>query len=108
MSQLILVRHSVPEIVPGLPARSWSLAPEGRERGQALAEKLRVAGHQPSVVVSSTEPKAEQTASIIASAYGMPYEVVEGLHEHERDGVPFMERALFEKVVADFFERPTE
>ena len=37
---LLLVRHSQPEIMLGLPARDWRLSAEGRARCQLLAEEI--------------------------------------------------------------------
>jgi broad specificity phosphatase PhoE len=56
MSHLILVRHSLPEMVAGVDAREWRLSDEGRERCIALAKRL--APYQPARLISSDEPKA--------------------------------------------------
>jgi broad specificity phosphatase PhoE len=103
---LILVKHSLPEIVPGEPAAAWRLSPEGRARCRPLAEKL--AAYRPRIVVSSVEPKARETAEAVAATLGCGLEVVAGLQEHERSSVPFMSKDAFEAAVAAFFARPTE
>jgi len=104
--RLLLIRHSAPEIVPGVPAREWRLSAEGRERCEALAERVSV--YAPRVIVSSVEPKARETAELIASRLGVAVETADGLHEHERDNVGFLGRAEFEAAVGDFFARPDE
>ena len=54
-ARLILVKHSLPEIVDGVRAREWRLGDEGRRRCDALAEAL--ASYAPSgVITSSDEP----------------------------------------------------
>jgi broad specificity phosphatase PhoE len=104
MPKLILVKHSVPEIDPTLPARLWHLSEVGRLRCDTLADRL--ADYSPDAVVSSIEPKAVETAQIIAHRLGLPLETREELHEHERDGVGFLSSEQFEASVARFFENP--
>ena len=94
MPTLILVRHSIPAIDPARSADQWSLSAEGRQRCAPLADRL--AQHHPGVIVTSVEPKAVETARLVA----------EGLHEHDRRGVPFESRAAFEAAVARFFAEP--
>ena len=103
---LILVKHSLPEIVEGLPAREWKLSEVGKERAQRLADQLL--RYQPEVLISSVEPKAMETAEIIAEKLGLPVYVVEGLHEHERNNVPFLPKDELQKAVKEFFSKPTE
>lgn len=101
---LILVRHSLPEIQDDQPAREWKLSEEGRLRAERLAEKLRPFSID--ILVSSKEPKAVETAQILATAFHVPLLLAEGLHEHERDNVPFLSRSQFEQSVRSFFEQP--
>lgn len=101
---LILVKHSLPEIVENVPAREWNLSSEGRARAGILAEKLRQ--YQPEIIVSSVEPKAEQTAEIIGGILGLKFSVADGLREHERSGVPFYSNDEFQSLVQGFFEKP--
>jgi broad specificity phosphatase PhoE len=103
--QLILIRHSLPEIVTGVPASQWRLSAEGRHRCKRLAEKL--AAYDLSAVVASEEPKASETGLIVAEILGIPFSFAPGLHEHERGVV----RALgspedFRAQVARLFECP--
>ncbi len=104
MPALILVRHSLPEIVPALSASQWSLSEVGRQRCRPLAERLAVYG--PDVFVTSTEPKAVETGRIVAALLGKSWEVAEGLHEHERRNVGFGSQEQFEAAVAEFFAQP--
>ena len=101
---LILVKHALPEIVPHLPARQWRLSEEGRRRCSTLADRL--APYQPALIASSGEYKAVETAQIVANALGKPFEIADGLHEHDRSSVVFLSRQEFESAVAHLFEQP--
>ena len=103
--QLILVKHSLPKIVENIPAREWRLSDEGRARARRLAERL--IGFQPEVIVSSIEPKAQETAEIIARKYNLTMQIVEGLHEHDRSKTPYLSRGEFQTSVRQFFENST-
>lgn len=105
MPELILVRHSLPEIVSTLPANQWSLSEAGRRRCKPLADRL--VAHHPDVIVTSVEPKAVETGRIVADLLDRPWETMEGLHEHDRRDVGFFEsRERFEAAVAEFFAQP--
>ncbi|NJC98187.1 MAG: hypothetical protein C3F07_08965 [Anaerolineales bacterium] len=103
---LILVKHSIPVIVENLPAREWRLSSEGRSRALKLTGQLSV--YSPEVIISSNEPKAMETAEILAREYGLKFLVVDGLHEHDRRNVPFQSMEEFRRSVRQFFERPRE
>lgn len=104
LAKLILVKHSQPQIDPLVPAREWRLSEEGRLRCQPLADKL--AGYEPGRIVASREPKAVETAKIVAERLGTPFEVAEGLHEHDRSNVAFYAPQVFDQAVATFSQRP--
>lgn len=106
MPVLVLVKHSLPKIDPAVPSREWRLSEEGRVRSRILAGKLDQ--YDLDVVISSNEPKAIETAEILAGVLDIPVEVVEGLHEHERSNVGFLEKDHFEQSIARFFSRPAE
>lgn len=108
MHYLILVRHSVPAVLPGTAAVEWRLSDAGRARAAELAEKLAV--YTPSQIASSDEPKARETAEIIAERLGgVPVVSEPGLREHDRRGAPYFgdERA-FQATMARFFAAPEE
>jgi Fructose-2,6-bisphosphatase len=62
--------------MPGIPARLWTLAPEGQAGVQQLALRL-AAEHLPILLFASPEPKAYKTAQIIAQGCA--------LHEKVKD-----------------------
>lgn len=103
---LILVKHSLPEIEPGVPANRWRLSSEGRRRCQALAAML--VAYWPAAILSSREPKAVETARIVADRLGLEAQVVAGLHEHERSTAPFVSLQAFEAAVERFFANPDQ
>ena len=105
MNKLILVRHSEPEIRPDRPASTWRLSERGRTRAEELAEELR--GFSPASIWSSKEPKAVETAQILASAPDTSAQVADGLEEHHRTEVPyFPTRDEFEQAIEQFFRNP--
>lgn len=101
---LILVRHGRPAIDPDTPPNTWPLCPEGAENCNKLAE--RIVAYKPTAVVSSPEPKAQQTAEILAAKLGLNVEVDAGLHEHKRQHMSFGSEAEFRARIAKVFADP--
>jgi len=101
---LILVKHSLPEIVPTLTAHQWRLSEKGQLRCHALAEKL--ACYLPGCIISSREPKAVETAQIVAGRLGQTFQIIEGLHEHDRSNVEWTSAERFAAQVDEFFRYP--
>lgn len=104
MNHLILVRHSIPEVDPAIPSREWQLSETGKIRCKALAEHL--AAYSPDVFISSTEPKAVETAKLASDYLKKPCSTFEGLHEHDRTGVGYANKVQFIEWVKAFFETP--
>ena len=104
MPLLILVKHALPDIDSMVPANQWRLSKEGQHFSQVLAQRL--AHYELDLIFSSVEPKAIETAHIVATALEKPVGVVEGLHEHDRNNVGFLEKKKFETSVAQFFNQP--
>lgn len=103
---LILVKHSVPEIEADQPANTWKLSKEGRLRARRLAEQLK--SFDPEVIISSDEPKAKETAEIVASQLQLAMQIVHDLHEHARSHVPYLSHDAFQISMRDFFQKPDE
>jgi broad specificity phosphatase PhoE len=103
---VLLVRHSVPEVDPSIPAADWRLTAEGRSRCAALAERL--AAHEPDVVVSSPEPKARETAELLAARLGLELREAAELREQERRTVGWLERAELEAGIRRLFAEPDQ
>jgi broad specificity phosphatase PhoE len=106
VSYLIFVKHALPEIISTLPARRWPLSEIGRAQCALLADQL--ATYAPAALVSSSEPKALETAQLVAQRMHTNVQVVDGLQEHDRSNTPWLGSEEFEHAVAAFFHRPSE
>jgi broad specificity phosphatase PhoE len=103
---LILVKHALPEIIPTLPANQWHLSEVGRAQCTLLSDQLTT--YAPAAFVSSSEPKALETAHLVAQKMHTSVQIVEGLHEHERSNTPWLGSEEFAGAVAAFLHRPSE
>ena len=101
---LIFVKHSLPQIEENIPAREWHLSEVGRLRAERLVTRLTI--YKPEVLFSSTEPKATETAEIIANKLQLNLHVFENLHEHDRSNTPYLSHAEFQNTVREFFINP--
>src|SRR5262245_31943535 len=102
--QLILIKHSLPEIKKDFPARDWRLSEAGRIRVERLAES--VIPYRPERLFSSPEPKAMETAGILEKRFLFPTHVIHDLHEHERSNAAYLSDLEFNAAVEEFFEKP--
>ena len=93
MPKLILAKHAAPEVVPDISSEQWRLSERGRASCAALAEALRP--HAPSVIIASEEPKARETAELVAKQLAVTWATAPELHEHDRRGVPHMRSSEF-------------
>lgn len=105
MHSLILVRHSLPEVVPGVSGKLWHLSEEGRRRSRIIAGQF--AFYHP-VIFASGEFKAQETASLLSSSLDLSFETVEDLREHERNDGEWFDAATFKTTQARFFAQPNE
>ena len=105
-ASLILVRHGRPAIDPDTAPTTWPLCPEGRTSVEALAEKI--AGYRPAAVATSPEPKARETAEIIAARLGLTIDIDPGLHEHKRQLLSFGTEEEFRAKIARIFAAPAQ
>jgi len=104
----ILVRyltHPQVQIDPSVPVPSWGLNDVGRARVRTLVEASWLSGT--TVIVSSGERKAIETAEPIAAAIGVKLEVRKAMHENDRSATGFLEASEFERVADEFFAHPT-
>ena len=97
----------MPEIERDKPASDWKLGEVGRRRAESLAAKLME--FSPSVIWSSKESKAIETAETVARELGVQVEIAVGLEEHHRENVPFLpSKEEFEGAIEWFFLCPDE
>ena len=106
MRQIYLIKHASPQMMEGVANARWPLSAAGREAAGVLAERL--GGVKFAAVVCSKEPKAAETAGILAEQWKLPLEQVNGLHEHERRHVPLLRTQEFLSLMAQVFRRPDE
>ena len=103
---MLLVRHSVPELDPAVPAEEWRLSEEGRRRCGPLAMRLRT--HGPTGIVASTEPKARETAELVAADLGLEVRESAALRETARRTVPWLDGEELRRSLQELFDRPDE
>jgi broad specificity phosphatase PhoE len=102
MARIILVRHSPVSPDPAVPPKQWRLSQRGRDLCLPLAEALRP--YAPGILVSSDEPKAIDTANLIADRLGLSVHIAAGLDEHRR---PYVARDFLD-LMRRYFEAPAE
>ena len=103
MSSLILIKHSIVTPDPEAPPKQWRLTSEGRARCRKLATSLR--NFKPQVIVASEEPKAIETAELLAGHLKLDWHSEAGLDEHRRPYAPDLE---FHASMQRFFAAPEE
>jgi broad specificity phosphatase PhoE len=106
MVKVILVKHSQPEVTAGVPSSRWVLSEEGRARCSGLAGVLRAEGV--SRLYSSLEPKALETAALVAVDLGLSVSPRSGLQENDRSGLVFAPIETLRAIVRRFFDAPSE
>jgi broad specificity phosphatase PhoE len=106
MVKVVLVKHSQPEVAPVVPSPRWVLSQEGRARCSWLAGALRAEGV--SRLYSSLEPKALETAALVAVDLGLDVSPRPGLHENDRSGLAFAPIETLRSLVRRFFDAPSE
>lgn len=106
MAKLLLVRNAAPEKSGHKPSHLWNLSGQGHADCIPLAAAIRP--HEPTVVLSSDEPKAIETAELVAAELRLPHAVVPGLHEHDRSNVPNLPTREFISSMALFFAKPNQ
>lgn len=103
---LILVRHGRPAIDLSTPPTTWPLCEEGRAGCARIIE--RVTALKPTRAVASPEPKALQTAQILAAPLGLEVEIDPGLHEHRRQHASFGTEEEFRESIAEALADPNK
>lgn len=99
---IALVRHGATSIDPETPPHLWKLSNEGRDAVGELAKQLE--GWRASAVVCSPEPKARETAQLIAAHDNI--RIDEDLREQGLGQIPFLSAEAFDKAITQFFDTP--
>ena len=102
----IYLTHPQIRIEPDVPVPRWGLS----EIGIARAEKAARCGwaQQLSLILSSDETKALETAAIMARTSGVEVEVLEHSGENDRSATGFLVPEEFEKAANWFFANPEQ
>lgn len=103
MSQLVLIKHAAVTVDAAVPSKQWPLNDAGRALCRPLATLLR--GHDLGALVSSTEPKAIETAELLAKRLRIPATTGPDLDEHRR---PYAQPGEFEAQMERFFAQPSQ
>jgi broad specificity phosphatase PhoE len=103
---LILVRHAAVAVDTAVSAHKWELTENGRLQTTHLANTLQP--YAPNRIFTSPEPKAQQTAAVLAAQWQIPCPVQSGLEEHNRQGEPYLSHERFLQKITSLLARPDE
>ena len=103
---LILIKRAMPQVDETKSSSDWQLSERGRASCRHLAEALRP--YKPALFVTSEEPKARETGQLSAEHLQILWSPVPNLHEHDRKGVPFTRREIWQATLKTFFARPDD
>src|SRR3954452_4690526 len=108
MPHLILIRHSTSQPQAGSSAHDWQLTDEGRRKCLLLAERLRP--YNINHFYSSDEPKAVQTAELVAQELGrLPVTLDVQLRETHRKTAPyFADDKAFVQAIQTAMNQPQQ
>jgi broad specificity phosphatase PhoE/RimJ/RimL family protein N-acetyltransferase len=105
MSGLVrYVSHPEVRIDPSVPVPEWGLNERGYERAHAMLQQPWITKVRR--IVSSTETKALETASIVGAHLGLTVEARAELGENDRSATGFVPPDRFEQLADAFFGDP--
>lgn len=104
MSLLRYITHPNVAIDPSTPVPEWGLSDEGRRRAHAMFDQPWITSI--ARIVSSTEPKAVETAEILATHLALSVEARPGIGENDRSATGFAPPEEFEALADAFFADP--
>lgn len=104
MGEPLLIKHAPPEIMPEVISHRWALSAEGRARCVWLTEVCRSRGV--ARIFASPEPKALETAALVAVGLELSVRPLDGLQENDRTGLGFVSAGALEARIAAFFDNP--
>lgn len=101
---LVLIRHSVPDMDFSVPSSEWALSALGRRRCAEIAPQ--VGKYAPAMIYTGPEPKMRQTGRIIGRELNIPVEVFPGIQEHMRPVLPYRGPDEWNQLIARLFANP--
>jgi broad specificity phosphatase PhoE len=105
MTKLVLVKHAPPEIVDDVASHRWVLSEAGRHRCAWLASQLADQGV--ARLYASLEPKALETAALVAVRLDLDVRPRRDLHENDRTGLGFLPMDDLRARIGRFFNEPS-
>ncbi len=103
---LYFISHPNVEVSRSVPVPQWPLSSVGRARMQVALGQPWV--QEITAVYCSTEQKAIDGASILASHLSLEFKQIHELGENDRSATGFLPPAEFESVANEFFAKPDE
>jgi|LWDU01.1.fsa_nt_gi probable phosphoglycerate mutase/uncharacterized phosphatase len=105
MTNLLLIRHSMPAWGSHAPPSKWILTERGRELSKVLGKYLKE--RQVGLIFASTEVKTVETAEIAAEVARISNVVQDhDLREHDRDNTPTPVGADRQSLVIECIRKP--
>ena len=89
MGSLVFVKHAMPILNPDTPPKRWVLGDSGKADARKLGHHLKD-HYWFDMVYSSEEPKAVETATIIAEIFKVPTRTLADLNEIDRPAMPIL------------------
>ncbi len=105
MARLVLIKHALPQIDDDVASHRWVLSEAGRDRCDWLASQLADQGVTP--LYASLEPKALETAALVAVRLGLEVRPRRDLHENDRTGLGFLAMDELRARIGRFFDEPS-
>ncbi|RWZ55200.1 histidine phosphatase family protein [Halobacillus fulvus] len=105
MRKIILIKHAMSRVSSDIASNQWMLTEEGKKGADQLAIKLKSFDFD--TIFSSDEPKATETAGIVAERLGKETIITKGLHEQERESNRVIyPREEWKALMKRFFDEP--
>ena len=106
MSRILrYLSHPQVEIDRAVSVPQWGLSAFGRQRLEQIDFSKVLANTK--IVVSSTEVKAVETATLICDPLSLTFNCREAMHENDRSATGFLPPEEFEQVADQFFAKPS-
>lgn len=106
MKTVYIITHPEVNIDPNIPVPQWSLSARGRHRMEQMLSQTWV--REITVVYSSTERKAVEGGTILASHLALPLLQKEELGEIDRSATGYLPHAEHERLANLFFQYPEQ
>ena len=103
---MYFIRHANVVRDTAVSSDQWELSENGRLRARQLARQIN---EPPVRLFASRELKAIQTAQEMAAVWGVPWSMLDGIHEHERGSNQYIDDPqAFQTAVSQFLKHPDQ